>query len=128
LDRAFTQDDWTGVPECLADDLALRDHRILGLGKTLLSRHEWIESLRAQRALAPDMRGEPLRILAWNRHGCVDVQRIAGTMPDGGGPFENVFVRAIVTGGDRIRRFEVFDVADADRALARFDELCSRLA
>jgi hypothetical protein len=26
---------------------------------------------------------------------------------------------------DRIQRLELFDVADADRALARFEELCA---
>jgi hypothetical protein len=47
-----------------------------------------------------------------------------GTVPDGG-PFENVFLRLIVADGDRIRHFETFDLADADQALARFEELCA---
>ena len=44
-------------------------------------------------------------------------------MPDGGGPFENLFVRVMVTDGDRIRRYEIFDVGDAEAALMRFEEL-----
>ena len=42
---------------------------------------------------------------------------------DGGGPFENVFV-VVLTDGDRIHNLEVFDIEDAERAVARFDELC----
>jgi ketosteroid isomerase-like protein len=44
-----------------------------------------------------------------------------------GGPFENLYAHVILTEGDRIQRFEIFDVADTDRALARFDELCAGL-
>jgi len=39
--------------------------------------------------------------------------------------FEILFVGVYLTDGDRIQRYEFFDVADADRALARFEELCS---
>ncbi|HUI27315.1 MAG TPA: hypothetical protein VL403_14635, partial [Candidatus Kryptonia bacterium] len=55
--------------------------------------------------------------------GRVDAQRVFGTMPDGGGAFENVFIRVIVTAGDRISHYEIFDVGDVDQALARFAEL-----
>jgi hypothetical protein len=47
-----------------------------------------------------------------------------GTVPNGGA-FENVFLRMMVADGDRVRYFETFDVADADQALARFEELCA---
>ena len=40
---------------------------------------------------------------------------------------ENVLVRVIVTDGDRIQRYEVFDTCDTDRALARFEELSADL-
>ena len=33
----------------------------------------------------------------------------------------------IVTDGDRIQRYEVFDTCDTDRALARFEELSADL-
>ena len=70
---------------------------------------------------------EEFRILAWNHHGRVGLARLAGTMPYGGGPFENVLVRLIVTDGDRIQHLELFDICDPDRALARFEELCADL-
>jgi hypothetical protein len=36
-------------------------------------------------------------------------------MPDGGGPFENIVVRAIVTGSDRSNAARPFDVGDTDQ-------------
>jgi len=42
-----------------------------------------------------------------------------------GGAFEKVAVRVVLTDGKLIPHFEVFDAADTDRALARFDELCA---
>jgi hypothetical protein len=60
-----------------------------------------------------------------NRHGRVAVTGGFGTVPGGGGPFESVLVSVLVTDGDRIRHVELFDAADADRALARFEELCA---
>jgi hypothetical protein len=41
-----------------------------------------------------------------------------------GGPFENVFVNVVLVDRDLIQRYEFFDLTDADRALARFSELC----
>jgi hypothetical protein len=64
------------------------------------------------------------RILAWNRHGRVGVGRRFGTARDGG-PFEEDVVVVLLTGGDHVQRYECFDVADADRALARFEAFCS---
>ena len=126
LNRAYAasaRDDWAGVRECLADEFMYNDRRTLGLG--MFSRDQWIESLRALYALAPDMFVESFRILTWDRHGRVDVQRSYGTMPSGGGPFENVFIRVIVTDGDRIRHYELFDIGAVEPALARFEELCA---
>jgi hypothetical protein len=74
--------------------------------------------------LAPDVDLESFQILAWNCHGRVDVNRVTGTWPHGGGPFENAILRVIVTDGARVQHFEFFDVGDADQALARFAELC----
>jgi hypothetical protein len=78
--------------------------------------------------VAPDVHGETVRILAWNHHGRVCTDRQRGTMPNGGGPFENVFIRVMVTDGNRIQHYEVFETADVDRALARFEELCAARA
>ena len=58
----------------------------------------------------------------WNQGGRVDVSRQFGTMLDG--PFEHVHVRVIMTDGPHIQRYELFDIGDTDRAVARFAELC----
>jgi hypothetical protein len=121
--RSFDQHDWVGLRSCLADDLVLRDHRTQGLLDTF-GADQWVESLRIQADLAPDLAGEKPQILAWNRHGRVDVIRVFGTMREDG-PFENVFVGVFTTGDDRIRSYEIFDVDAADQALARFAELCA---
>jgi ketosteroid isomerase-like protein len=122
LDRALMRRDWLAFRACLADDLVYRDHRKLGLGT--LACNELVAAVRVHRELASDLRTETHRLLAWNRHGCLAVMHQYGTVPDGG-PFENVFLRLIVADGDQVRHFETFDVADADRALARFEELCA---
>jgi hypothetical protein len=89
-----------------------------------LRRDEWIESMRVQADLAPDVDVETLWIIAWNRHGRVEASRVFGTLRDGG-PFENLLLRVLVTDDDCIQHFESFDAGDADQARARFEELCA---
>ena len=108
----------------LREKVALISGASSGMGTAEVRLHEWIESLRVMTDLAQGWGGETFRILAWNRHGRADVNRQFGTLRDGG-PLETVFVRVIVTDGDRIQRYEVFDVGDTDQALARFAELCA---
>jgi len=123
---AFARHDWEALRESLDTDAVIRDHRPLGLGVS--TGDQWLESLRVLADLASDVDAQTFRILAWNRHGRVDVVRLGGTMPHGGGPFENIIVRTVMTAGDRLQRCELFAVGDADQALARFEELGSRLA
>ena len=114
--------DWeTQLRGCLARDVVVHDHRTLGFG--IQTGDELIESWRAMMNLAPDAHAEVFRVFAWNRHGRVEALRMAGTVPHGGGPFENVAVRVILTDGDHIQRYELFDIGDTDRALARFEGL-----
>jgi hypothetical protein len=71
---------------------------------------------------------EVFRVLAWSEQGHVVAVRRSGAIADGGGPFE---VEAILTGlvvDGRIRRVEVFGEPDAERAVARFAELCAEHA
>ena len=75
--------------------------------------------------LAPDVHWDMVQILAWNRHGSVDGGVVLGTFPDGG-PFEGRWIRVVLTDGDRITHFEVFDAVDAERARARFAALCAQ--
>jgi ketosteroid isomerase-like protein len=122
LYRSITRHDWETVRGCLAEDAVMWDRRALGILGTL-DRDPWVESLRAAADVAPDWNAEVVRILTWNGRGRVQLTRMFGTRD--GGPFENLYAHVILTDGDRIARFEYFDVADADGALARFAELCA---
>ena len=76
--------------------------------------------------LAPDVRVEVLRILAWSRLGAVMMTRSFGTHD--GGAFENPALVLALTGGPLVERYELFDLGDTERTLARLDELCAGLA
>ena len=125
LRRAFARHDWEAVRACLDPDAVVRDHRMLGLDVS--TGDDWLESVRVLADLGSDVDAQTLKILAWNRDGRVDVTRLGGTMPHGGGAFENIMVAVNVTAGDRLQRCEFFDVGDADQAVARFEELCAHL-
>jgi len=103
-------------------DFEFLDHRVLGLGA--LDRDRWIASLRAQVDMSSEVAAEALRVMAWNRHGLVIAVRVFGEVQDGG-PFENFLVALCLNAGDHARRFEVFGIDDADRAISRFEELCA---
>jgi len=113
--------DWEELRARIAEDGAICDHRRLGLGQ--LDRDEWIDSWLVGVELAPDVRVESPRILAWNEQGSVRLNRVYGTRD--GGEFENVFLGVDVWDAARMWRFEFFEVEDAERALARFEELCA---
>jgi ketosteroid isomerase-like protein len=119
--RAFSRQRWDEMRAAMVSDFVFVDHRTLGLGT--LDADRWITSIQALADLAPDLAAETRQVLAWNRHGLVSVVRNFGTVPDGG-PFENLYVQVLLIAGGRIQRYEAFDPTDADRAVARFAELC----
>ena len=119
---AVCRHDWEALLELLASDFVFDDRRTLGLG--VLDRERWLESLRALGELTQNLALEESQTLAWNHHGRVTARRAFGTNLEGG-PFENVFAALTLCEGDRIRRLEMFDLDDAERAVARFHELCA---
>jgi hypothetical protein len=120
--HAFRRHDLEALRECIADDAVISDRRALGL--LTLGRDQWLQSVRTMVELAPDVDIE-VRYLAWNDRGTVAVVRAFGTVGDGG-PFETALVSLVVTRSDRFQHMEMFDVRDAEQALARFEELCSQ--
>jgi hypothetical protein len=63
-------------------------------------------------------------VLRWSGRGCVFLSRAVGTHE--GGPFEQApGITVAFQRGPLIQRCEFFDAADAERALARFEELCA---
>jgi len=121
--QAITFHDWNAFRDLLSPDFVHRDHRTLGLGS--LEPDTWIASLQALSDLTPELTFEPIRSLAWNRHGDLRLGRQVGTVK-GGGPFENVLIVLQMTDGQRICRVEIFDGDATERAIARFEELCKR--
>lgn len=114
---------WDATGECFAPDLVFADHRPLSFGT--LNRDQWIAALRANDELSVGLIWEVFRVLAWNEHGFVVGVGRLGTIADGGGPFENDFYATALVVGGRIQRYEIFGEADAERAVARFEELCA---
>jgi hypothetical protein len=123
LARAFGRHDWETIRGCLAPDAVVCDRRAVSVFGTI-DGDQWVELLRTLDDLTRDADTEMLRIVTWNHRGRVDVVRQFGSILDGG-PFEHLFVRVCVTDGPHIRRYELFDVGDVDRAVARFAELCA---
>ncbi len=119
--RALARRDWDAAREYMAPDATVCDHRTLSL--PTLGRDDYIASLRAVDDLTPDMTVEPFRLFAWSDRGSVYAMRRFGTLGDGGA-FESVAVGVAVVEGDRVRRVEFFELAEAERAIARFEELC----
>ena len=107
----------------MAPDAAIRDHRSFSLFGSL-SRDAWLESLQAMAELAPDVASEPMRTLAWNAHGRVVLVRTYGTNFTGG-PFERFDLMVWRSDDEHVLSVDVFDPGDAERALARFAELCA---
>jgi hypothetical protein len=74
--------------------------------------------------LAPDVQLCQPHLLARERHGQIAVTRAFGTLREGGA-FEVLMVGVAILEAGRYVRLEIFDIEEADRALARFAELCA---
>jgi ketosteroid isomerase-like protein len=122
---AIAGHDWDGLRKFFVDGLVLCDRRKLSFGEIPCGK--LIESLHVLSDLGPDVGGELLQILEWNDYGRVQVIRQFGTTREGGA-FETIFVPVLVVRDDHIVAYEIFDVGDADHAVARFRELCTDLA
>jgi class 3 adenylate cyclase/ketosteroid isomerase-like protein len=121
LNEAVSARDWDTFMGLFTPDALIRDHRRLGFGR--LDPERWRDSLRALTEIAPDLTVGPLRLLAWNERGRVNMTRAFGHGQEDAA-FENLSLAVILIEGERIRSYEAFDLEDVDRALARFEELC----
>jgi hypothetical protein len=120
FDGSVTRGDWEGVRASFAPEAVISDRRAPSLlGE--LDRDQYIESLRAYDDLVSGLAIESIRVYRWNGRGRVDLARLHESSD--GGASRIPVVRVLLTGRDRIERFEIFDAPDVDRALARFDEL-----
>jgi ketosteroid isomerase-like protein len=123
---AFSRRDLAVFRERLfAPDFVYQDWRTIGIGR--YRRDDYVDSVRALVDLAPDVAVEEFYTLAWNEHGRVVVSRLAGTFP-GGGPFERPTTSLWLVRDGQVVRYETFESADAEHALARFAALCAERA
>jgi len=106
------------------EDLVVEDRRRTGVGR-IEGLDAYFESVNVFWELAPDTRVE----MAWywpayDRHAALTTLRRVGTVPDGGGAYESVYLVLFALGADgRINRQELFEPDSLDAALARFEEL-----
>ncbi len=119
---AETARDWTRARSLLRDDFVFRDHRRSGIIAAEQTADEWVRGLAALARLSSDYAIDEYRTLAADAHGRVELTRLVGTQPDGG-DFERDLVGVYIVAGRHITGYELFDLDDVDRALARFEEL-----
>jgi hypothetical protein len=105
----------------LTDDFVFHDHRRTGVGR-LDGPDAYVASIRPLFEEAPDFFTDNLYIVAQEQHGSLAVARTFGTLRTGG-EFESVFVRMMLSRGDRIAALEQFELEELDVARARFEAL-----
>jgi len=125
VQRALGDHDLDRLRTALPDDFAMNDHRRTGLGQ--LGRDDYLTSLVALFGQAPDVIIESLYIVAAEKHGKLSMDRMFGTLADGGA-FESVAVRLASFRGEQTVGMELFELEDLDVARARFEALRSELA
>ena len=105
------------VPLATADFVTI-DHR---RGRAIAP-GDTIPYLRATYDVAPNVKGHIEAVHRLNNHGVVITEMVSGTSEQGFA-FEWREVALFTFEGDMVSRFEIFDEADLDAAIARFDEL-----
>ena len=119
--EALNARDWQALRDGFTADLVVSDHRPIGLG--VFDRDGWVRALQAAVELSVGLTFEIRSVLAWNENGVVIVLHRYGSIPDGGGPFENFSIAVVLSRDNRVSRYELFGESEVERALARFAEL-----
>lgn len=97
------------------------NHRQLVSAEPETIEDHW-RSIRALASLIPDLRTEPVQILAHSAKGVVADLVVKGSTP-GGAVIEFPAITLSLFDGTRVIHMEAFDVNQREQALARFDEL-----
>ncbi len=118
---AWNARDRAGMRSLMSDDYVLEDHRLVSVGR-LEGGDAYLESVGALWDLASDICLDSLFTLASGPWGGVFVDRLTGTLADGGA-FENQIVTLSLVARGLVTRIEFFELGDAHKALARFAEL-----
>jgi hypothetical protein len=124
--RAVFDHDVDRMRAAMCDDYVFQDHRRTGPGR-LEGPDGYLAWLGTLFEASSDAVIEPLYYVATEPRGpiFVAVGHTLGTSNDGG-EFESVFVQVVFHRGGRLAGAELFELADLDAALARFEELRER--
>ena len=118
---AWNAHDRAGIRPFIADDYVVEDHRRVSMGR-IEGADAFLDSLAALWELAPDIQLDPLFTIACERYGGVTLDRLYGTLREGG-EFENLVTTLTTVACGRGTRIEFFEIGDVDAARARFTEL-----
>src|SRR5262249_12003590 len=99
--EAANAHDRTRTRAPFAADIGVDDQRHAGMG-VIEGADAFVDSFVALWDLAPDIQIEPPVRLALERYGCVQAVRTFGTLRDGGGAFERLFVSLSIVSSGRI--------------------------
>ena len=118
--NALNERRWDELRMGCAPDFVCVDHRPLALLGTL-DREQWDESLKAIVGLSDGVTYANYDVLAWNESGIVTAVARHGTVPEGGGDFDDGFLAFYQVADGRLVRLDLFAEHDTEGALACFD-------
>src|SRR5262249_41889780 len=123
MGRALHDRDLERCRAAMPGDMVFHDHRrMINVGR-LESADAYIASVAALFEQPSDLTFEILYMVAAEKHGSLAVGRTFGTLAEGGGEFESLYVRLAQYKGDQYVGMELFELDDLDVARARFEEL-----
>jgi class 3 adenylate cyclase/ketosteroid isomerase-like protein len=118
--RAVAARDWEALTSVFVPEFVIEDHRPVGVLK-LLSREEYVLSVRALHDLRPDTVGRAQHVLAVDDRRSLTIAGWAGGEADGAFDIPTVVVMSY--GPDGIRRWYAYSIEQLDEARAQFDAL-----
>ena len=116
--RAQLDHDVARIRAALPDDFVYHDHRHVGPGRLECADDfvGWIGALFEQ---SPDaILAEPLYLVARTSDGTLSVCHTFGTLADGGGAFESVYLQRTHFDGDRFVAVETYELEELERLRA----------
>ncbi len=120
LTESMNRHDWEAFSALSAGATYVNHRQLSSPGVETIADH--MSSIRMMASLVPDFWVEQAEVLTQSAMGVVNHVVLKGTSTDGVA-IEIPLVALILLDGDRVTRYETFDVDQRDLALARFEEL-----
>ncbi|HVN84362.1 MAG TPA: nuclear transport factor 2 family protein [Candidatus Binatia bacterium] len=120
--------DLDGYTEVFRSDVAIVDHRVLGLGSSI-GPQMLFRSMAAAREVGDQLMSRPQDVLALTHDALLLRWLASGVGRESGGAFEWAFLRLFIFDPDgRVARYELFDAEREGEAVARFEKLARAAA